>query len=193
MKSFKDAYLKLSNLNSCVSAHYLISRKGMIYNLLCPSIKAWHSGKSRWKNNININDYSIGIELENKGHDHGYENFSQKQYQSINKLTNFLCNNFFIKKSNIIFHSDISPNRKKDPGEKFFLNKLEFKRFRNLKPKKKKYSIIELLRLYGFNEHYINKYKKKCVLSVKRTLNYQKINTNLTKKFYLDFYNLLFH
>jgi N-acetylmuramoyl-L-alanine amidase len=193
MKSLKDAYLKLSNLKSDVSTHYLISRKGLIYNLLCPSLKAWHSGKSRWKNKINLNDYSIGIELENKGHDHGYENFSQKQYQSINKLINFLCNNFIIKKSNIIYHSDISPNRKKDPGEKFYLNKLEIERFTDLKPKKNKYSIRELLFLYGFNKFYINKYRKKCILSVKRTLNYKKINSNLTSKFYIDFYNLLFH
>ena len=30
---------------------------------------AWHAGKSKWKNFINLNKYSIGIELVNKGHD----------------------------------------------------------------------------------------------------------------------------
>ena len=41
MKNLKLAYQKLSDSNSKVSAHYLISRKGIIYNLLCPKLKAW--------------------------------------------------------------------------------------------------------------------------------------------------------
>tara|TARA_B100001057_G_C22598667_1_gene851892 strand:- start:120 stop:764 length:645 start_codon:yes stop_codon:yes gene_type:complete len=193
MKSLKKAYLRLINLNSEVSTHYLISKKGIIYNLLCPSIKAWHAGKSGWKNDKGINDYSIGIELENKGHEHGYENFSKKQYQSINNLINFLSSNFNIKHSDIIFHSDISPNRKKDPGEKFHLNKLEISRFGHLSSNRHNYSIVELLLIYGFNKNYIKKYKKHCILSVKRTLNYKNINPHLSKKFYFDFYNLLFN
>ena len=192
MKNLKDAYLKLNDFNSKVSIHYLISRKGEIYNLLCPGLKAWHAGESKWKNHTNINDYSIGIELENKGHDHGYENFTKKQYHSINNLIKFLSFNFYIQHNDIIFHSDISPNRKKDPGEKFYLNKLKIKRFRYLSYKKKNYSIIDLLKIYGFNKNYIKRFEKKCILSVKRTLNYKKINTYLSKKFYFDFYNLLF-
>ena len=148
MKSLKDAYFRLNDINSEVSVHYLISRKGIIYNLLCPRLKAWHAGESKWKDHININDYSIGIELENKGHEHGYENFSKKQYQSINNLIKFLTFNFHIQNNDIIFHSDISPNRKKDPGEKFYLNKLKIKRFRYLSYKKKNYSIIDLLKIY---------------------------------------------
>ena len=191
MKSLKEAYLRLNSFNSEVSTHYLISKKGIIYNLLCPRLKAWHAGKSRWKNNKNINDYSIGIELENKGHEYGYENFSKKQYQSTKQLINFLSTNFYIKCNNVIFHSDISPNRKKDPGEKFLLNKLEIDRFSNLNIKKKNYSYNQLLQLYGFNKTYIKRFKNYCIMSVKRTLNYKKINPHLSKKFYLDFYNLL--
>ena len=191
MKSLKDAYSRLTNINSEVSIHYLISRKGIIYNLLCPRLKAWHAGDSRWKNNKNINDYSIGIELENKGHDYGYENFSKKQYLSINQLIQFLSFNFNIKNHDIIFHSDISPNRKKDPGEKFYLNKLKIDRFNHLNIKKKNYSIKELLYLYGFNKNYIKKYEKQCILSIKRVLNYKKIDPFISKKFYIDFYNLL--
>ena len=78
MKNLKLAYQKLSDSNSKVSTHYLISRKGVIYNLLCPKLKAWHAGKSSWKNYVNINDLSIGIELENKGHEFGYSNFTNK-------------------------------------------------------------------------------------------------------------------
>ena len=191
MKSLKEAYFRLNDINSEVSIHYLISRKGIIYNLLCPKLKAWHAGESKWKDHININDYSIGIELENKGHEHGYENFSKKQYQSINNLIKFLSFNFHIQNNDIIFHSDISPNRKKDPGEKFYLNKLKINRFR-YPNNKRNYSIIKLLRIYGFNKNYIKRFKKQCILSVKRTLNYKRINHHISKKFYFDFYNLLF-
>ena len=97
MKNLKLAYKKLSDNNSNVSAHYLISRNGIIFNLLCPKYKAWHAGKSKWKNNTNINDYSIGIELENKGHEFGYSNFTKKQYISLKKLI------FFLKKKFLYF------------------------------------------------------------------------------------------
>ncbi len=89
MKTLKIAYRKLSDIGSNVSAHYLISRNGIILNLLCPKYKAWHAGKSKWRNEININDYSIGIELENKGHNFGYTNYSNKQYESLKKLIFF--------------------------------------------------------------------------------------------------------
>ncbi len=119
MIDFKSAYKKLNNLNSDVSCHYLISRNGKIYNLLSTNLKAWHAGISKWKGYKGLNDYSIGIELENKGHEHGYENFTKKQYKSLNILLNSLCYFYCIKKSNILGHSEISPNRKMDPGEKF--------------------------------------------------------------------------
>ena len=120
MKNLKLAYQKLSDKNSNVSTHYLISRNGIIFNLLCPKYKAWHAGKSKWKNNTNINDYSIGIELENKGHEFGYTNFSKKQYDSLKKLIKFFKKNFYILDKNIIFHSDISPNRKKRSWREIF-------------------------------------------------------------------------
>ena len=104
MKTLKLAYQKLTNKSSNVSAHYLITRKGVIFNLLCPKYKAWHAGKSKWKNNVNINDYSIGVELENKGHNFGYTDFSKKQYDSLKSLIFFLKNNFLISNEDIVFH-----------------------------------------------------------------------------------------
>ena len=193
MKTLKLAYRKLSDIGSNVSAHYLISRKGIILNLLCPKYKAWHAGKSKWRNEININDYSIGIELENKGHNFGYTNYSNKQYESLKKLVFFLKRNFSISDRNIIFHSDIAPNRKKDPGEKFFIKKIGICRFDYKKKGKNNYTINKMLNLYGFHKSYIKQYKKFCIMSVKRSLNYSKINPSQSKKFYYDFYNLLFN
>ncbi len=192
MKSLKLAYKKLSDCKSNVSAHYLISRNGIIFNLLCPKYEAWHAGKSKWKSSIGINHNSIGIEIENKGHDFGYTYYSNKQYNSLRKLINFLKKNFHILDQDIIFHSDVSPNRKKDPGERFFIKKIGINRF-NFKNTKKKYNIDEMLILYGFHKSYINNYKKFCIEAVKRSLNYKQINPYKSKKFLKDFYNLLFN
>ena len=90
MKNLKLAYKKLSDNHSNVSSHYLISKNGKIYNLLCPKFKAWHAGESKWNNHVNINDYSIGIELENKGHEYGYSSFTLNQYVSLKKIIKFL-------------------------------------------------------------------------------------------------------
>ena len=47
---------------------------------------AWHAGKSRWKNFVNLNRYSIGIELVNKGHEFGYQKFPIIQIKSLINL-----------------------------------------------------------------------------------------------------------
>ena len=191
MKNINLAYKKLTDNYSKVSTHYLISRKGIIFNFLCPKYKAWHAGKSKWKDDININDYSLGIELENKGHHHGYTYFTNKQYTSLKKTILFLKKNFFILDENILFHSDISPNRKEDPGEKFYINRIGINRF-NIKKMKNKYTLDEMLNLYGFHKSYIKNYKKFCIEAVKRSLNYDEINPTQCKNFLNDFYNLLF-
>ena len=190
MIDFKSAYRKLNDLKSEVSCHYLISREGKIYNLLCPKFKGWHAGISEWKNVKNLNNYSIGIELENKGHEYGYTNFTNRQYHGIKKLIKFLKFNFFIKDKDIVFHSDIAPNRKKDPGEKFLVKKLGIERFNILK--RKITSIEELLKLYGFSHNYIKLFKPDCIKAVKRSLNYKTINSNISQSFKNKFNNLLF-
>ena len=85
---------------------------------------AWHAGKSKWKNIVNLNKYSIGIELENKGHEFGYQKFSNPQIKSLIKLCRSLQKKYKIKAKNFLGHSDIAPLRKKDPGEMFPWQKL---------------------------------------------------------------------
>jgi len=192
MKNLNLAYKKLSDNQSKVSSHYLISRNGKILNLLCPKFKAWHAGESKWNNHVNINEYSIGIELENKGHEHGYSNFTTNQYISLKKIIKFLKNNFYIIDRNIIYHSDISPNRKLDPGEKFDIKKIEVRRFEHIKKQNKNYSLEQMLILYGFHLSYVKNHKNYCIKSVKRSLNYNKITSKVTKNFIKDFNNLIF-
>ena len=85
---------------------------------------AWHAGKSRWKEFKNLNTNSIGIELVNKGHRLGYQNFSKKQIKSLIRLCTNLKKKYSIRKENFLGHSDIAPLRKIDPGEKFPWKKL---------------------------------------------------------------------
>ena len=76
MKTFDEAYKRLCDKNSKVSSHYLIGRDGKIINLVDEKKRAWHSGVSHWKGVDNLNDISIGIELENPGHEFGYIPYS---------------------------------------------------------------------------------------------------------------------
>ena len=59
--------------------------------------EAWHAGKSSWKNDKSLNKSSIGIEISNKGHQFGYENFSKKQIESLVKLSKYLIKKYKIK------------------------------------------------------------------------------------------------
>ena len=80
---------------------------------------AWHAGESFWKNQKSLNQNSIGIEITNPGHEHGYKKFKKKQITSLLKLSKFLIKRYKISPKNILGHSDIAVLRKKDPGEKF--------------------------------------------------------------------------
>ncbi len=119
MKKESAAIKKLCDPKSKVSSHYFIKNNGKILNLVPDLYNAWHAGKSNWKNLKSLNKYSIGIEMNNPGHDHGYKKFPSKQITSLLKLLRLLVKKYNIRKQNILGHSDIAPNRKKDPGEKF--------------------------------------------------------------------------
>jgi N-acetylmuramoyl-L-alanine amidase len=119
MQSKIESINRLLSPKHKVSCHYLIDRQGKIYQMVEDKKIAWHAGKSRWKNFINLNKNSIGIELVNKGHEFGYEKFTNKQIKNLIKLCLKLKKKYNIKNSNIVGHSDIAPLRKIDPGEKF--------------------------------------------------------------------------
>ena len=119
MKKESEAIRRLQDSKSKVSSHYLIKNNGEILNLVPDLYEAWHSGVSSWKNFKSLNKNSIGIEITNPGHQHGYKKFSKKQIFSLQKLLNILLKKYKIKKKHILGHSDISPDRKEDPGEKF--------------------------------------------------------------------------
>ena len=124
MQSEIESIKRLKNIRSKVSCHYFINRKGTIIQMVEDNKVAWHAGKSKWKNFKNLNEHSIGIELVNKGHDFGYQKFSNIQISSLVKLCKKLKKKYTLKKENFLGHSDIAPLRKLDPGEKFPWKKL---------------------------------------------------------------------
>ena len=119
MKNEFDALSRLTNIQSEVSCHYLIKNNGVIVKIVPDLYIAWHAGKSLWKNYKSLNQNSIGIEITNPGHEHGYKKFTKKQIISLLKLSKFLIKKYKINLKNILGHSDIAAQRKKDPGEKF--------------------------------------------------------------------------
>ena len=124
MQSEIESINRLKNPEYKVSCHYLINRKGKITQMVEDLNIAWHAGKSKWKNFNNLNSFSIGIELDNKGHQFGYNKFSGKQIVSLINLCKRLKKKYSIKRENFLGHSDIAPLRKIDPGEKFPWKKL---------------------------------------------------------------------
>ena len=125
MQSMIESLKRLSSKRAKVSCHYHISKKGTITKMVDENKVAWHAGKSKWRNYKNLNKISIGIELENKGHRYGYEEYPNLQIKKLITLCVHLKRKYNIKNSNIVGHSDIAPLRKQDPGEKFPWRKLQ--------------------------------------------------------------------
>ena len=53
--------------DTAVSAHLVIDRMGGVIQLLPFHVRAWHAGKSSHAGRTGLNDFSIGIELDNAG------------------------------------------------------------------------------------------------------------------------------
>ena len=119
MKKEIDAIDRLINDKTKVSSHYFIKNSGEILTLVPDLYISWHAGISSWKNYKSLNKNSIGIEISNPGHENKYKKFNEKQIKSILKLSKHLVKKYKIKSKFILGHSDISSERKKDPGEKF--------------------------------------------------------------------------
>ena len=102
-----------------VSSHFLISRRGEIFQFVSTQNKAWHAGPSSFLGREKCNDFSIGVELEGDG-EHTFEDI---QYTSLAKLSSQLQAIY----PNLQFagHSDIAPGRKTDPGIQFDWKKFQ--------------------------------------------------------------------
>jgi N-acetylmuramoyl-L-alanine amidase len=102
-----------------VSAHYFIDEAGAVTRIVDESMRAWHAGKSSWEGEEDINSCSIGIEIQNPGHEYGYVPFPDVQMKSVAELCRDIISRHALLPNHILAHSDIAPLRKKDPGELF--------------------------------------------------------------------------
>lgn len=134
----------LSRASARASAHVVVGRNGSIDQIIPFNKKAWHAGVSEYKGRKNVNDFSIGIEIDNwgwlkNGKSHSgqvvpeqfrfsgtrsghsqWEAYREEQLQAVKEVVQSICDNYPI--TDIVGHEDIAPGRKQDPGpalEKF--------------------------------------------------------------------------
>jgi N-acetylmuramoyl-L-alanine amidase len=74
---------------------------------------------SNWRGHTALNGRSIGIEIVNPGHEWGYRDFPVLQMAAVCDLCLAILSRHRIPARNIVAHSDVAPDRKEDPGEKF--------------------------------------------------------------------------
>lgn len=104
---------------SRVSCHYLVDEAGRITQMVREEHRAWHAGESCWLGETDINSASIGIEIHNPGHDAGYPDFPEAQMNAVVALSLDILSRHNIPPRRVLAHSDVAPQRKADPGEKF--------------------------------------------------------------------------
>jgi N-acetylmuramoyl-L-alanine amidase len=119
MASARAAIAWLSCERSRVSCHYVVDEAGRITQLVAENRRAWHAGASVWNGERDVNSASIGIEIQNPGHDDGYPDFPPAQMAAVARLTADICRRHAIAPRHVLAHSDVAPARKIDPGEKF--------------------------------------------------------------------------
>lgn len=124
MESAQAAEDRLCDPASEVSAHYLVGEDGSVVQMVREADRAWHAGKSFWKGVTDINSCSIGIEIVNRGHALGYPDFPGRQIDAVIALCRDIVGRHRIPGCRVLAHSDVSPGRKADPGEKFPWNRL---------------------------------------------------------------------
>jgi N-acetylmuramoyl-L-alanine amidase len=115
MGSAGEALARLCDPAFEVSAHYLIDVDGRILRLIDEGKRAWHAGAGQWGDVTDINSRSIGIELANTG----TVPFAAAQMDALEALLHDINTRHAIRPERVIGHSDMSPQRKIDPGPRF--------------------------------------------------------------------------
>jgi N-acetylmuramoyl-L-alanine amidase len=119
MRSAREALYRLRDPVARVSSHYVVDEDGSVIRLVPEERRAWHAGVSWWRGHTDLNGRSIGIEIVNPGHEWGYRDFPVLQLAVVCDLCLAILSRHAIPARNIVAHSDVAPDRKEDPGEKF--------------------------------------------------------------------------
>jgi N-acetylmuramoyl-L-alanine amidase len=119
MASGAAALARLCDPESEVSAHYFIGEDGGSLQLVAEARRAWHAGQSAWAGETDMNSASIGIEIQNGGHQFGAPPYPEAQIAALIALCRDIARRHAIAPARVLAHSDIAPGRKIDPGEYF--------------------------------------------------------------------------
>ncbi len=119
MSRCDDAIDRLCDPAAEVSAHYVVEESGRIWQLAPESRRAWHAGRSRWGQDSDLNSRSIGVEICNPGRDGGLPPYPRRQIDRVVALVSDILARRDICPTRVLAHSDIAPDRKDDPGERF--------------------------------------------------------------------------
>lgn len=115
MATCAEARARLCDPVAEVSAHWLIDTDGTCENLVDETRRAWHAGAGAWGGVRDVNSHSIGIELQNSGH----QPFAAPQMAALERLLAEILTRWSIPPERVIGHSDMAPDRKTDPGPRF--------------------------------------------------------------------------
>jgi N-acetyl-anhydromuramyl-L-alanine amidase AmpD len=104
---------------SQVSAHYVVDRDGSLVRCVPDDRRAWHAGVSRFQGVANVNDFSIGIEIANRGDN--AEPYPEAQMRTVIRLVTWLAHRYGIPPERVTRHRDVAlpPGRKVDPSDNF--------------------------------------------------------------------------
>ncbi len=119
MESGAAAIARLRDPLARVSSHYVVEEDGTVFRLVPEGRRAFHAGVSHWCGRAALNDRSIGVEVVNPGHSCGYRPFPALQMAAVCDLCLEILGRWPIPGRNVVAHSDVSPDRKRDPGELF--------------------------------------------------------------------------
>ncbi len=119
MESAEAALKRLGGAKAKLSAHYVVDEDGTVYRLVDEENRAWHAGEAVWAGAANINDRSVGVELVNPGHEFGYRPFPEAQMAALVEVAGAIVRRHRIPPWRVLGHSDVAPQRKRDPGVLF--------------------------------------------------------------------------
>ena len=119
MVSAEAALARLTDPGARVGAHWCVGEDGTLWRLVPEGQRAWHAGVSEWRGRRSLNDVSVGIELVNPGHEHGYRPFPPAQMDALLDLARAIVARHPIDPRNVVAHADVAPLRRQDPGELF--------------------------------------------------------------------------
>jgi len=104
------------NPDDRVSTHYLIRKDGHVTQLVTDDRCAWHAGRASWLGHTDINERSLGIELENDNS--GRDPYPAVQLDAARALCREKIARYYIMRGNIVRHLDVATpkGRKTDPA-----------------------------------------------------------------------------